>query len=328
MTHIERWAEEYLNFDNTYKNHIKKFITYILRINKGDKPTKIELKDVSNCIEYYKQKGQINTVSSMENHIEGIKSFYKFLVSKSWTTDIFNEIYDYQGYKAYLVKKYNLAEAQEREYFDTQTIQLILNELENYFILNDISKLSGQKRKRYKNYLILRVFIKLSLIAPTKRAIICNLKRSDFGIDFRTLRINGVTINIPNGLRIELKVSISYIEKLKNKKIKNDDNILSFLDDEVFRPEYLNTWFCNLIKEYQILNIPSSKTTYSVEVLRNSVIVQLIKKEVDLALISKVSGISISSLENKYFKVREYEPQDIDRLINEGIAKNAYFVYL
>ena len=30
----------------------------------------------------------------MENHLESIKSFYKFLVSKAWSTDIFVELYD------------------------------------------------------------------------------------------------------------------------------------------------------------------------------------------------------------------------------------------
>jgi integrase len=328
MSHIEQWANEYLKSDKTYENHINKFVTYIVGIDKGDKPTKIDTDDVENCIGHYNRLGQINTVSSMENHIEGVKSFYKFLVSRAWTTDIFSGIYDYQGYKNYLAKKFNLAETQERESFDVQTIKLILDKLDYYFTVNSINSLSGTKKRRYKHYLILRIFIKLSLIAPAKRAELCNLKRQDFGLDFRTFQINAVTINVPNGLRRDIISGINYLEELKNKKINPNDNIFTFLDEGVFRPENLNSWFCTFIKEYKIMNIPDSKTTYSVEVLRNSVIEELINKEVDLALISLVSGISISSLENKYFKVRSYESEDIDRLINEGLAKNSYFVYV
>ncbi|WP_440971074.1 integrase [Peribacillus frigoritolerans] len=323
MSHIERWANEYLKSDKTYENHINKFVTYIFEIDKGDKPTKINTDDVENCIGYYKELGQINTINSMENHIEGIKSFYKFLVSKAWATDIFSGIYDYQGYKSNLAQKFNLAESKERENFDAQTIKSILDNLDNYFTLNNINNLSGQKKKRYNNYLILRIFIKLTLISPSKRAKICNIKKSDFGLDFRTFKINDVTINVPNGLRRDLITSISYIEELKNKKINDNDNLFSFLDVDVFRPENLNMWFCNFIKEYKIINIPDSKTTYSVEVIMNSGIAELIRKGVDSALISMLSGISISSLEKKYYKVREYEPEEINKLINEGLAKSS-----
>ncbi|KON69119.1 integrase [Peribacillus butanolivorans] len=328
MTHIERWANDYLKSDKTYENHINKYVTYILKIDKGDKPTKIDTNDVENCIGYYKELGKINTISSMENHIEGIKSFYKFLVSKAWATDIFSGIYDYQGYKSNLAQKFNLAESEEREYFDNLTIKAILENLDKYFEVNNLSNLRGQKKKRYKNYLILRIFVKLSLIAPAKRSKVCDLRKKDFSFDFRTLNINDLMINIPNGLRRDLITSINLVQQLKNNQINENDKVLSYIDEEVFQAENLNRWFCNFLKEYNILNIPDSKTTYSVEVLMNSGIAELIKKGVDSAFISMVSGISISSLEKKYFKIRQYEPEDINRLINEGLAKSSYFVYV
>jgi hypothetical protein len=328
MSLIEQWAREYLEMDKSYENHINKFVHYIKGVNKADKPTKIDLNDVEQCIGYYKNLGQINTVSSMESHLESIKSFYKFLVSKSWATDIFGELWDYQGYKNHLTKVFDLKETKEREYFEKDTIKRIVSCLDNYLDSREFSKLEGHKRKRYMSYLILRLFVKITLIAPAKRAVICNIMMSDFSKDFRTVKINNVNINVPNGLRRDILSIISLAETLKNVKMTENDKLFNFVDEGTFRPEDLNAWFCSLIKEFGILNIPDSKTTYSVETLRNSVIVELIIQGFDLALISKISGISISSLEKRYYKVKSYEEEQIDKLINQGMAGIPYYSYI
>ncbi|WP_394557662.1 site-specific integrase [Priestia aryabhattai] len=328
MTHLERWAQQYLKVEKKYENHINKFVSYMVGINKGDKLTKISIDDVENCIEYYKKEGQINTFSSMENHIEAVKAFYKYLVSKAWTSDIFNEIYDYGGYKNHIANKLNLTETKERRYFNNATLKKILSTFDNYFNDKSLSDLPDNKKRKYIKYSLLRIFIKLSLIAPAKRAKICGVKRSDFNATFRAFKINNVTVNVPNSLRRDLLASISEMKKFRNKNIESEDCLLVYLDNEKFRPENLNTWFCSFIKEFDILSIVESKTTYSVEVLRNSAIVELIEADVDLALISIITGISISSLEHKYFKIRSYKPEDINKLINQGLGKSEYYIYL
>lgn len=47
------------------------------------------------CIGSYNKKQKINTISSMENHLEAVKAFYKYLVSKNYATDIFSTIHSY-----------------------------------------------------------------------------------------------------------------------------------------------------------------------------------------------------------------------------------------
>lgn len=328
MSIIEQWSTEYLKMDKSYENHINKFVLYIKEVNKADKPTKIDLNDVEQCIGYYKNLGQINTVSSMEIHLESIKSFYKFLVSKSWATDIFGALWDYQGYKNHLTKEFDLKEAKEREYFEKDTIKRIVSCLDDYLDTRNLSELKGNNRKRYMSYLILRLFVKLTLIAPAKRAIICKIIKSDFSADFRTLKVNDVNINIPNGLRRDILSSISLAETLKDEKMADNDMVFTFIDEGTFQAENLNFWFCTLIKEFRVLNIPETQTTYSVETLRNSVIAELIINGFDLALISKVSGISITSLEKRYYMVKSYEEEQIDKLINQGIAGIPYYNYI
>lgn len=67
-------------------------------------------------------------------------------------------------------------------------------------------------------------------------------------------------------------MSISLAETLINEKMEDNDMIFIFIDEDTFRPGNLNFWFCILIKEFRVLNIPETQTTYSVETLRNSVI--------------------------------------------------------
>ncbi len=54
----------------------------------------------------------------------------------------------------------------------------------------------------------------------------------------------------------------------------HNDRVFNFINEGKFKAEYLNSWLCTFIKEFGILNIPESKTTYSVETFRNSVVVE------------------------------------------------------
>lgn len=150
MTLLESWSQDYLDTNPTYINHVNKFVNYIVHIGKSDKPTKIGLEDLENCIGFYNELGQINSFASMENHLSSIQSFYKFLVEKSWAADIFREIHDYQSYKEKLGERYNLTDGKEREYFHSEIVQNILNELERYFEQNNYADLKGQKKEIQK----------------------------------------------------------------------------------------------------------------------------------------------------------------------------------
>ena len=50
---------------------------------------------------------------------------------------------------------------------------------------------------KLRNYCL---FIKITLIAPAKRSVIINLKKSDMNENYKRMHINNVNINVPNGL--------------------------------------------------------------------------------------------------------------------------------
>lgn len=328
MSYIEVWAQEYLKHDENYKNHINKFVFYIKEIDKADKPTKINLKDVKNCLGYYNKSGKIKTINSMEIHLESIKAFYKFLVSKSWATDIFGELSNYQGYKKELSELFQLEQTKEREYFDISVLKKMLSTLDDYLEKQKFETLTKIKQQRYLNYLTIRIFIKITLIAPAKRGVISNIIRDNFNDSFRILTINDVNINIPNGLRRDICSSIKIIEKINMYSLNTTDNLFSFISLNNFRAESLNTWFYNLIKELNLFDIDSSKTTHSVEIIRNSAIIALINSKFDLILLSKISGLSLGALEKWYYKAYSYSDEGMDKEINKGISNLDYYSFI
>ena len=329
---MENWAALYLNFDNTYSNHVNKFIDYIKSINKGDKPTSITIDDVIDCIGYYNNLGIINAEKSMESHLESIKAFYKFLVDKAYTEDIFSKIPDFQLYKQQIVAKFNLKEPIKRESFNNINIKKILTNIDIYFEETSFNLLnSTNQKKRFFNYLALRLFIKITLLAPAKKKVICNLKKSSFENDYRILNINNVKVNIPNGLRRDLKETIIFITNEKKRNFNENDNLFQFIDENNFANSDLNTWFYNFLKEFDIIDSLSDKDAYSLEMLMNTTISNMVNNGTNPALIAKVNGTTISSLESKYYKDKEniiFINQDTNTLINNEISRVEYYHYL
>ena len=326
---MDKWSELYLKEENRYRNHVVKYINYITSISKADKPTNITIEDVVGSIGYYNHLGKINTEKSMENHLESVKAFYKYLVGKSYTLDVFSSISDYQEFKARIIEQFNLKEVKERESFEDGIIREILERLDYYFETNLLKDLKSiNVTKRFFHYLVLRIFIKLTLVAPAKKGVICNLKKCDFDSDFRSLSVNGVNIVIPNSLRRDLRNSIEYVKEFKSRGLSDEDYLFKFLDEDNFQNTDLNAWFCNFLKEYDIIDIPEEKSTYSVEAIMNTAIYNMVRNSVNPALIARINGTSISNLEKKYYKSELGQIDDIDKLINYAISKNDYYSYI
>ena len=68
----------------------------------------------------------------------------------------------------------------------------------------------------------MRLYIKLTLIAPAKKSVICNLKFSDFSEDYRMVIVNKTSIRIPNGLRNNILDAINLSKEICNNKPKED----------------------------------------------------------------------------------------------------------
>ena len=326
-------CEALIESNHPYRNHVNKFIEYLNlpAVNLADTPMDISKETVKGCVGYYHEKGEINSRKTMESHLESVKSFYDYLSRTGKLRDIFSDL-DYGEFKEKIVQMYNLSEPSGRGVFGCNDIQKILLNLDVAIDNFKMESAGVRDEDKYLQRIILRLFIKLTLIAPAKRNVITSIKRSDLDDNLKKLRINDAVINVPCGLSRDLKNAIEYAEG-KNKKIVTDsDNIFDFIyrHKGKFQGESLNTWFFNMNQDFDIIKGQKSKKSLAVEPIRNTAIKMMVDNMVNPILISKVSGIKLSIIEKTYYpqdwKVEFNE--DLNRSINRAIAQNDYYCYI
>ena len=227
--------------------------------------------------------------------------------------DIFTQI-NYENYKNEIFVYCDLEEGSERKVFSSEIIKEILTKLD-LDLEKPIEQLTKKREAgRFYQRQVLRLFIKLTLIAPAKKSVICNLQFLDFGEDFRTVRINKTNVRIPNSLRGNLLTAMDIARKTRKIEPKKNDKLLNYVFNGKFANTSLNPWFCTFLKEYSILDIDKSKESYELEPIMKSAI----------------SGIKIATLESTYYdNIEELSYiKTIDDDINWGIAKNDYYHYI
>lgn len=319
---------------HVYRNHINKFIEYLSRpeVNLADSPTMIDKHTVEKCIGYYHEKGEINTRTTMESHLESLKKFYIYLSETGKSKDIFAEITNYGEYKNNIVTRFGLSEPNERGYYSSQEIKELLLVLDNAIESHREETAGIREEERYLQRIILRLFIKITLIAPAKRSVIINLKKSDIKESYKRLYINNVNINVPNGLTRDIKHAIAEGEKRNGVNIKEDDNLFEYIYRYrgKFSGEKLNAWLCNVVQDFGLLDRSEDKKSLAVEPIRNTAIKMMVDNMINPVLISKISGITLAMIESTYYSKGwevKYE-EDLDRSINRAIAQNDYYCYI
>ena len=241
---------------------------------------------------------------------------------------------NYEQFKNNLAIRFQLVQKIGRETYSVETIIDILSKLDNYLEVDYFKLNKAQIQNRYINWTVLRLFIKLTLIAPAKRQVIGNLKYADFGEDFRSVLVNKIELAIPNSLRRDLKDAIELVKNISNKSIEEDGEIFKYIIGSNFSEESLNRWFCSFIKDQHIVGINEiDGDTSPVEPIQKTAISNMVKGTANLAYISKVSGIKIGRLEEAYhdeiFEIDQQRPQpSISEAINWEIRKSGYYSYI
>lgn len=326
--------KDLLKKNHVYRNHINKFIDYLClpEVKLSDRPTCINRDVVEACIKYYHDKGELNSRSTMECHLESVKSFYDYLSEAGKATDIFSD-YSYSKFKDEIVEKYSLLEPVERGSYNCEDIKTILINLDRSIDSFQEEFAGIREEDRHLQRIILRLFIKITLIAPAKRSIITDIKKSDIKEAFKKLSINGIDINIPCGLSRDLCAALKYAESKNKEPIKEEDNVFEYLYryKGKFRVESLNAWFYNITQDFGVLeNERKDKKTLAVEPIKNMVIQMMVDNMINPVFISKIAGLSLSMIEATYYPKDwnvKYE-EDINKCINKSIAQNDYYCYV
>lgn len=301
-------------------------------VNLSDAPTRINRDVVEACIKYYHDKGELNSRSTMESHLESVKNFYDYLSEAGKATDIFSD-YSYSKFKDDIVEKYSLLEPIERGSYDCEDIKNILINLDKSIDSFQCELAGIREEERHLQRIILRLFIKITLIAPAKRSVIANIKKSDIQREYKKLYINGIEVNIPCGLSRDLCSALKYVEPKNGTAIKEDDNIFEYLYRYKgnFRVESLNAWFYNIAQDFGVLEKErKDKKTLAVEPIKNMVIQMMVDNMINPVFISKIAGLTLSMIEATYYPKdwnAKYN-EDINKCINKSIAQNDYYYYV
>lgn len=326
--------KDLLSKNHVYRNHINKFVNYLSLpdVQLSNAPARININIVEECIRYYHNKGELNSRSTMESQLESVKSFYDYLSETGKTTDIFSD-YNYSKFKDDIVDKYSLLEPVERGSYKCEDIKIILMELDKA-IDNFQNKSAGiREEERHLQRIILRLFIKLTLIAPAKRGVITSIKKSDITKDYKKLLINGIAVNIPCGLSRDLCAALKYAESKNKEPIKEEDNFFEYLYKYKgkFRVESLNTWFYNAAQDFGVMEDEcKNKKTLAVEPIKNMVIQMMVDNMINPVFISKIAGLTLTMIEATYYPKdwNAKREEDINKCINKSIAQNDYYCYV
>lgn len=326
--------KDLLNKNHVYRNHINKFIKYLglPKVQLSNAPTRININIVEACIKYYHDMGELNSRSTMESHLESVKSFYDYLSETGKATDIFSD-YNYSKFKDEIVEKYSLLEPVERGTYKCEDIKTILIELDKA-IDNFQGESAGiREEERHLQRIILRMFIKLTLIAPAKKSVITSIKKSDITEEYKKLFINGIDVNIPCGLSRDLCAALKYAESKNKEPIKEEDNLFEYIYKYKgkFRVESLNTWFYNIAQDFRVMEDEcKDKKTLAVEPIKNMVIQMMVDNMINPVFISKIAGLTLTMIEATYYPKdwKAKHEEDINRCINKSIAQNDYYCYV
>ena len=337
MGEMERFRDMYfedcielLKNKHSYRKHVDKFIDYLKVAGLENRPKVIDKNIVEDCIGYYRiEKGELNTRSTMEAHLEALKSFCDYLSRTDKLPDIFTD-YDYKDYKEAIVKKYDLSEPVERGSFNCDELIEILASTEELIEQSTEEKSGIRDEERYLQRIIMRLFIKITLIAPAKRKVIGQIKINDLEENFKILNINKIRINIPCGLSRDIIQAIQYAEDRNGKQVEKADRIFEFIYryKGKFTDESLNTWFLNLLQDIGYIE-KTNRRTYPVEPIRNGAISIMVDNMVNPLFISKITGIGFSRLETQYYGTMKSEYKDyLNKNINKAIAQSEYYSYI
>lgn len=326
MSLIREYREEYLNnnkLEPMYIKNTEEFVNYVESIDLGENIQFIEERHLADFIRNEHKKGRINTVSTMDNNLNVIKNFYSYLQSvKKNKSNLIGDIIQYDKFKNDLIEELELSDTKTRECLQMETIIQLLKYFEDDSLINN--------RKR-KNDILLNIFIRLTLVAPTYKNTILNLKFSDFDTEFRWVNVNGVKIKLTSALSVDIKSALENIQTNTNKKYTKDEQLFGYLRGGQTNNIGLTDSMYLVLRDigYDVPLIQTGKSgSHQVDCIRNTAIMELLKNNTNPLLVSKISGLTLHTLDKKIKQFYNEFDIEYDRLINNSVCKAEYYQYI
>lgn len=152
---------------------------------------------------------------------------------------IFSGIVHHQDVKQKLSLKLDLREEVSRGFLTLNELEVIVDKVNEYFESVDFQKLNKkQLKENYIMFLIVRIFVKLTMLAPAKRQIICDIRANDFDSDYKMVTINSQKIALPRSFTSEIKETLKFIKNLREyKEIEENQRVFDYIYGKFYKDE-------------------------------------------------------------------------------------------
>lgn len=312
MSYLRMYRDKFVesnDLEYIYMNQSLKFVDYMEQIGLGDKIVEIGSQQLKDSVSFYHGKSLIQTVNTMNNHLNAIKKFFVYLYKEGIADNIFNKIADYDAFRDEIITENNLKPSSNRGYIDADQIKELLDYFNSY-------------PKKYSNMTMIGFFLKITLLVPAKRKVIANLKVKDFSDDFELLYHNGIKIKLPRALSQDIKRELEKISR----EICEENLFFELFCSCKYSENVFNTPFYYALRETGY-DVPEDKDTFSVECIRNTGIVNLAVNGVNPYLIARLTGLSLGSLDVllRRFEINIDEQSNIGEMINREISKFQFY---
>lgn len=317
MSCLSMYRNDYIK-DNDLKymyiNHTGQFVDFMERRGFGDRIFDIIPQQLKGSVKEFIQLGYIQTVSTMENHLNAIKHFFVYLHKHGKADNVFYVIKDYEEFKNQIIQENGLRPKAPSKYIENDYIRSLLDYL-------------NKGMNKYSNMTMFNFYFKIALLVPAKRHILAYLKVKDFGEKFDHVKINGLAILLTRALSMDIQREI--IKTGKNYD-KEDYFFSIFYSGKSYSENVINVPFYYALKEvgYDVSN--QKNRTFSIEAIRNTGIINFTRNGTNPYLLSRLTGLSLNTIDGilKKFKVEIDYNGDVNRKMNIEICKNEFYQYI
>lgn len=336
LQRFNSFVKEFLDKDNTYKQQIENFQSYLKLYNLEDRVFNLYETNIDDFFEYAFIQN-IGTDAQLTSHVAALKALFGFLINKNQK---FSELNGYISTPSFKEKYLDRVDRSfSKKFLPMMLVNKVLFSIDDYINKNMDKVFKKQlDGSLYLDALIARLFIKLSLIIPLKTSQILELSLGDVkSIDFRFIVYNDIKIKIPNNLRKDIIFTVDYTEKKYGVKYKLDDKIFDFLysaGNKKGKREGINNTLPRVYERLgldEVLEMVSTgkknRYLYPAESYKKTAIYNMLRNGVNIVYLVKLTGLDIQTLLIDF----EYDclnVRDVNFNINNSLLACDYYEYL
>lgn len=249
---------------------------------------------ILDSIEYYVENYGISFKSTVENYVTVVKSYFSF-VSKEY--NIHNDNFDSNTKSGILddlvsskLEQLGLSKSKMKEPISDDEFNLLIDSCNRHINNFDLSEYSiDDKYNGDSSAFISAVLMKLVMYTGIKNAVIGTIRKRDYNYELNQIKINGMWLDLPNGLALDLKKYNKLREIVISKKGVNDN-----WDSQFF----INSKGIHMVKPksdeiYKIMD--QELNTAEGEAICKNVIMKHIEAGINVIEIMKLTTFSMKS---------------------------------